>query len=477
MAHNVLLILSDEHARSALGCYGAAHMQTPNLDALASCGVRFDRAYTPSPICVPARASIATGRYVHQTGFWSNAQAYDGSVMSFGHRLMEHGHRVASVGKLHYRSAEDDNGFDPELIPLHIRDGVGWVRGLLGREPGATWEGTAHFAEEIGPGECDYTGYDRRVASIASDWLRREAPSQSTPWVLCASFVSPHYPLLVPEEYYALYDAESLDPPWHPSSETFSEHPVVQGLRRYLNYDDYFDDAGRQVARAAYFGLCSFLDHHVGQLMRALKDSGQADDTVVIYTSDHGELAGNRGLWTKCCMYEDSVGIPMIIAGPGLARGAVTSQPASLVDLYPTILQAQGVPLDGREVDLPGRSLFELADAPDPGRALLSEYHDGGASTGMFMLWQDHLKYVYYPGHVPQLFDLDADPREERDLAEESIYRATRADMDRSLRNLLDPDLANERAFADQARRIEELGGREGILATPDFDQSPVPGQ
>ncbi len=158
---NVLILISDEHLREAMGCYGGA-VHTPNLDKLAARGTRFTQAVTPSPICVPARASLATGRYVHDIGFWSNAQPYDGSVKGWGHRLIDEGHRVVSIGKLHYRSADDDNGFDQEIIPLHVKDGVGWVRGLLGRD-GSLWGKAAHFAQEIGPGLCDYNRYDIRV--------------------------------------------------------------------------------------------------------------------------------------------------------------------------------------------------------------------------------------------------------------------------------------------------------------------------
>lgn len=475
-ANNVLLILSDEHARGALGCYGNRQVHTPNLDKLAGRGTRFERAYTPSPVCVPARAAIATGRYVHEHGFWSNAQPYDGSVRSWGHRLVSAGHRVVSVGKLHYRSSDDCNGFDEEIIPLHVRDGIGWVHGLLGRREGARWRGTAHFAAEIGPGECDYTRYDRRVCEQSCRWLREQASLVGgKPWVLCVSFVSPHYPLIVPARYYQRYDVASLEPPRLRAAGELSPHPVVAGIRRFFNYDDHFDQAGRMVAKASYYGLCSFLDDHIGQVLEALEASGQAENTVVIYTSDHGEMAGNHGMWTKCNMYEESVGIPLLIAGPGIPSGRVSQQAASLIDLYPTIVDLAAIDADRADNAMPGEPLGSLAASNGSGRPVLSEYHDGGSITGMFMLRLGDWKYVDYPGYPCQLFNLREDPDEARDLGADPGFAAVRRELYAALRDLVDPERANRRAFASQAQRIADLGGRESILAMEDFDQSPVP--
>ena len=472
---NVLLIVSDEHAREALGCYGADHVHTPNIDSLANRGTVFRHAYTPSPICVPARACIATGTYVHQNRCWSNAQPYHGQITGWGHRLIEAGHRVVSVGKLHYRSTQDANGFDTEIMPLHVKDGIGWARGLLGRD-GSSWDGTAHFAEEIGPGLCDYNLYDMKVSEAACQWLRREAPKASQkPWVLCASFVSPHYPLVVPQHYFDLYPLSEIEPPRLNSSSELSNHPVLKAMRDYLNYDDFFDTESRQVAKASYLGLCSFLDSHVGALIEALHDSGQYDDTLIIYTSDHGEMAGNHGMWTKCVMYEESAGIPLILSGPGVSKGEVISTQASLVDIHPTILQATGLGLSSNDLDLPGYSLLDLVAGESPDRLVLSEYHDGGSITGMFMIRKNQYKYVYYPGYQPQLYDLEKDPYESTDLGTDIAYRQEVQACHQALCTLVDAEHVNELAFSDQTARISELGGRKAIESMENFDQSPVP--
>src|SRR6476620_10463204 len=165
-AKNLVFIISDEHQARALSCAGHPVVRTPNIDRLAARGTRFTAAYTPSPICVPARASLATGRYVHEIRFWDNAIAYDGSIPSWGHRLMAKGHRVVSIGKLHYvRSDPARNGFSEEILPMHLADGDGDVVGLI-RDELIVRKGAAKLGPEAGPGESHYTAYDRKSAGL-----------------------------------------------------------------------------------------------------------------------------------------------------------------------------------------------------------------------------------------------------------------------------------------------------------------------
>ena len=471
-ARNVLIVMADEHARGALGCYGHPLVQTPALDRLAATGTRFTRAYTPSPVCVPARAAFASGRQVFQTRCWSNAQPFHGQIPGWGQRLIADKHDVVSIGKLHYRSAADDNGFSDEIMPLHVRDGVGFTHGLLRRQH-HQFE-TAHFADNIGPGDDAYTDYDRRVAAEAVKWLNKEtAAARAKPWVLFVSFLRPHYPLTCPKEFYDLYPLERVTLPRFAGAATEYANPVLAAFRSYFDYDDHFDDHGRRVARASYYGLCSFVDDLVGQILSALEASACAHDTAVLYTSDHGELIGEHGLWTKMAMYEEAVAIPLILSGAAAPRG-VSATPVSLIDGQNTILEAAGVGLSEAERALPGRSLYDIAEAPDTERAVFSEYHDGGAITGFFMLRSGRWKYIHYPGFAPQLFDLDADPCEQTDLGLSAAHATVRARCLAEMCRIGDPEQINTQAFADQARRIEELGGADAILAREAFDFTPV---
>ncbi len=475
---NLLFICSDEHARSAMGCSGHTVVQTPTLDRLAASGTRFTNAYTNSPICVPARASLATGRYVHQIGNWSSAEPYKGDVPGWGHRLIDDGHRVVSIGKLHYRDTDDPNGFEPEILPLHVVDGVGWMTALLRRDPPPAGDVNAGFARDVGAGETAYTRYDRDICAAACDWLKNDGARRGdTPWVLFVSFVCPHYPLVAPAEFHGLYTPEDAGWPRAYAPDQRPTHPVLTELARYFDYDAYFDDARVREARAAYYGLCSFLDDNVRKLLAALEDGGLAGETRIVYTADHGEMLGDHGFWAKSVMYDGAVAVPLIVAGPGVPAGAVIETPVSHVDCYPTIVESVGAPLSVAERALPGHSLIDIAEGATPDRTVLSEYHDGGAITGIFMVRVRRWKYVHYVGYAPQLFDLNADPTEENDLGESPDHAEVRAECEARLRDILDPEAVNDQAFADQARRAEALGGAAAIRARGDFSYTPAPGE
>jgi choline-sulfatase len=472
---NLLLIISDEHSREGIGCYGNPLVQTPNLDRLAANGVRFANAYTPSPVCVPARASLTTGRWVHQTGSWSSAEPYDGGIPGWAHHLVAEGHTVAAIGKLHFRSRHDPNGFSEEILTLHVEQGIGWVNGLLRKEPRSYDAATREFAEQIGPGESAYTQYDRCVCDAACDWLRRCANQpRQRPWVLIVSFASPHYPLIAPSEFFDYYPTEHVDWPRCYKAEERPRHPVLQELTRFFNYDDHFDQERVRLARAAYYGLCTFVDHNIGRLLNTLEESDLIGKTRILFTSDHGEMLGSHGMWTKMVMYEESAGIPIIMCGPDIPAGTIIDSPVSLVDCYQTIIEGVGATCTAEEAKLPGHSLLRIANGEVPQRTILSEYHNGGAITGFYMIRSDEWKYVYYVGYPPQLFNLADDPYEATDLALDPNYADVLSRCEGELRGILDPDQANVRAFADQERRIEELGGEAVVRAMGDFGFTPI---
>ncbi len=201
-------------------------------------------------------------------------------------------------------------------------------------------------------------------------------------------------------------------PPLRDPSE-FPDHPVLRKLREVQNYEDHFrDEEHVRIAVAAYYGMVSFLDDNIGRVMRALDESGLAGDTLVAYTSDHGDNLGARTFWGKSNMYEESVGVPLILRGPGVPAGRRVTTPVSLVDAYPTIIEAVGETLTAEERALPGRSLLSLLDGADADRSVFSEYHAVGSLTGIFMVRFGRYKYVRYEGYRPQLFDLVADPME-----------------------------------------------------------------
>jgi choline-sulfatase len=460
---NIVVIMSDEHHPRAMGVAGHPFAITPNLDRLAARGTRFDAAYCNSPICVPSRASFATGRYVHELGTWDNAIAYDGTVPGWGHVLQRTGHRVDSIGKLHYRNAEDPTGFDHQYHPMHIYGGHGMVWGAL-RDGKADFTDRAHvMLDPIGPGTSKYNIYDDRIASEAETWIARAARERSErPWVLFVGFVAPHFPLTVPQDILNLYPVEKMPLPRLHPNDGHSRHPWLEASHRIHPVDDGLDDRRRQLATACYYGLCTWVDRQVGRVVDALERSGLSETTHIIYTSDHGDNIGARGIWGKSTHYDDAAGVPMIVAGPGVARDRICRTPVSLVDVAPTILDAVGEDPYGWSVNLPGRSLFEIGSKPDdPTRTVFSEYHAFASPSAAFMLRNGRFKYNYYVGYPPELFDLAADPGEENNLAQTSAHARVISQFETQLRTMLDPEIIDARAKADQAALIARFGGPE----------------
>ena len=174
------------------------------------------------------------------------------------------------------------------------------------------------MAAILGPGETSYTRYDRDITTAAIKWLEQRGVSDAKPWVLFVSFICPHFPLSAPQQFYDLYQDVNLPDPYDCDPDKNLKHPVLDQMRDFWDYVDYFDRDSEKIGLRNYYALCSFLDDNVAQVLAALNKSGQAGNTQIIYTSDHGDMTGNHGIWGKCYMYEDSVGIPMVMSGPGI---------------------------------------------------------------------------------------------------------------------------------------------------------------
>ena len=471
---NLLIIMDDEHNKKVLGYNGHPVVKTPHLDRLAQGGWRYDKAYSSSPICVPARAAFATGRYVHENTCWDNAIAYDGRMRSWAHVLRDAGPVVSSIGKLHYSHADVDGGFTEQIIPMHIEAGVGDLYGLI-RNPLPRRHQSADLARSIGPGESSYTRYDRDITGKTVQWLENAAKRRADkPWVLFTSFIAPHSPLIAPPEFYALYNPRDLALP----TKRVDLHPWVRAWNDCYGFDSYFEsDEQRRVAIASYYGLCSFLDANVGKILSSLESTGLMHNTRVVFVSDHGDNLGARALWGKSTMYEESAGVPMLVSGPDLAPGRQVSTPVSHVDLLPSILQAVGAH-DDEASSRPGASFFDLAQrADEPPRCVFSEYHAAGGVSAAYMLRRGRYKYIHYVGFEPELFDLEADPEEVCDLAGRADMASVRADFETSLQSICDPVAIDLQAKRDQAALIERHGGTEKILMRGGSSYTPIPGE
>ena len=474
---NVLILLSDEHSADVLGCAGHPFVRTPHLDALAARGTRFGNAFTPSPICVPARASLATGRWVHEIGHWDNAMGYDGQVRGWGHALLQAGHTVESIGKLHHAGADAPTGFGRQHAPMHLAGGIGQVWGSV-RDPLPDEARPSQLFTELGPGESRYNRYDSSSADQAVQWLHQRAavPADPSgrPWVLFVGFVAPHFPLVVPQRHLDGIDIDLLPLPRLHPRDGWPRHPWVQRFADFSDADaELGSDARRRLALACYFGLVNFVDEQVGRVLQALEATGQGADTLVVYSSDHGDNQGVRGLWNKSMLYREATNVPLLLAGPDVPSGRVCATNVNLVDLAPTVLDAAGL---GVPAEWPGRSLLRLAnEADDPLRVGFSEYHAVGSPSAAFLVRQDRWAYHHYVGFAPELFDEQADPGQSVNLAADPAHAGIVERMQALLHARLDPVAVDRRAKDAQNALVARFGGRETALQLGPKGATPVP--
>jgi choline-sulfatase len=480
---NVLFIFSDEHDPRHMGCAGSPLVKTPNLDRLAEQGTRFANAYTPSPICVPARASLATGMPVQDIGYWDNALAYDGQIEGWGHALQKADRRVESIGKLHFTNDQDPTGFSDQTLAMHIWEGIGMVWGSV-RDPLPEAPGKiGHMLKEIGPGWSNYNQFDTDVGEATVNWLRDRAQQpDDKPWTLFTGFVAPHFPLVAPKEFFDLYRLDRIPHSKLLPADGYKHHPWIARMEQFMCQETRFDGDPelRKLAIAGYFALCSFMDRQVGLIIDALEETGQADSTLIIYTSDHGDNAGARGLWGKSNLYLESTAVPVILSGPGVPKGEVNETPVNLTDMHATILDAAGVcDLDDGH-DRPSQSLLNILGSEDRARTTISQYHAVGAATGAFMVADAEWKYHHYVGYLPELFDLKNDPAEIFNLAgnTELADQVTRlhGELVRHLGGRT-PEEVDRMAKDDQNALVERHGGRDAAQYVGTPAATPVPGK
>jgi choline-sulfatase len=284
----------------------------------------------------------------------------------------------------------------------------------------------------------------------------------------------PHFPLTAPPEHFYRYYDQQLPLPKLYEHRHEPLHPYLEDYRKSFAYDEFFETPDMvKRAQAGYLGLCSF----IGKVLAALEAAGLADNTRVVYTSDHGDNLGARGLWGKSTMYEESVAVPLIVAGPELPAGVRAATTVSLLDLYPFIMASVGaVSPEAVTPSHPGRCITNVLVAPRRDRVVFSEYHGMGSKTAAYMVRKERHKLVHYVDYEPQLFDLESDPEELADLARKPGAKLTLEDLTAELHRICDPDEVNRRARRDQQQLLARVGGKEFVIKRGDLGFSPPPG-
>jgi choline-sulfatase len=425
---NFLILMSDQHSPHVLGCYGDPVIVTPNLDGLAHRGVVFEHAYCQSPVSVPSKMSLLTGQHPFEHKTWSNGDMLPSDTTTFAHSLGAAGYETTLIGHMHFLGPDQWHGFQNLMVGM---PGPQWPGGSLILPPfmraGAQCD-SKQGVTLAGPGSTAYNVFSEDVATTTAGFLRAQAQKPGKPFCVLAGMLLPHPPFICSQNDWDTY-RDRVTLPEVPPGYFEKLHPAMQAWRKNRGIEDLSATEIR-AARAAYYGMVAQLDRAVGRVLDALRESGLDRNTVVIYTTDHGEMAGENGLWWKFNFYEGSVSVPLLISWPDRIRpGRRVREIVSHIDLRPTIEELCGA---GNSGVAGGKSLLPLVEGKESAWAneTFSEYPmNTHSEPSMRMVRQGRWKLVHFDGMRPQLFDLEADPHEFQDLGEDRAHAEIREKM------------------------------------------------
>jgi choline-sulfatase len=456
---NLFLIMVDQLAAGWLPAYGHPVVQAPNLARLARDGVVFDSAYCPSPLCLPSRAGMLTGKLPSRVGAYDNAAELPASTPTVAHHLRLHGYATSLAGKMHFVGPDQLHGFEERLTtdvyPADLIWTPDWRRPVGERLP---WYHTMESV--LRPGVCEASmqlDYDAEVTFHARRQIFDLArDSGRDPFFLVVSFSHPHDPWEIPGRYWERYDPDTIAAPSVPAPPLSQADPHSRRLREMLGVDDAGISAAQvRTARHAYFAAISYVDERIGELLAALRDAGLDNETIVIFTADHGEMLGERGLWYKMSFFEPSARVPLIVSAPGRVRVGRVAEPVSLLDLAPTLLELAADPR-AEELEPDGTSLAPLlvGRAATRPAAVVSEYLAEGVSSPALMVRRGSHKFVSCAGDPDQLYDIAHDPLELVNLAERPASAHLRRAFRDELAERWDVGILEQRVRESQRERL-----------------------
>jgi choline-sulfatase len=500
---NILLVVVDQLTAALTGAYGHSVVRTPNLDCLVSEGVRFDAAYSNCPVCAPARGALLSGCYVSNCKTFDNAAPWPEDMVTLPHYLTLQGYDTVLSGKMHFVGADQLHGFRKRFVhniypadfkwtmprqdPFQLAEGEALAFRPTGGQAGqyvgdaihvGEWRNTLSYDEEAHFRALEYLhargAEGQRAAYVAArefeelDTIRgtgrgsdaTAAPGAerhaggAQPFFLCVSYHHPHEPFWPPQRYWDIYEGQPIDVPARPDSLDDTYSMQDRWLNDYHGCSDYdlTDPKSASRVRRAYYGLVTYIDDKVGELMASLAENGFADNTVVLFCSDHGDMLCEKGMVQKRSFYEWSARVPLIVRFPDRWQaGRTVDAPVSLIDILPTCLDIAGV-----EERLPydGKSLMGLLDGSDTAeRVAFAEVHSEGIHGPCFMIRRGRFKYIYVYGHDEQLFDLATDPGEWNNLADDPSMVHLKENLRGRILATFDPEAIDREVQASIRRR------------------------
>lgn len=436
---NVLLIIADDLTTTALGCYGSPIARTPNVDALAAKGVRFDRAYCQFPLCNPSRCSFMTGRRPDTTRVYDNGVNFRKNLPPDVHTIPQHfrkagGYFVARVGKIYHY------GVPAQIGTNGMDDGASWdqVINPKGRDKDEEKD-VINFTGapgQLGAALCWLqtagTGDDHTDGKIADETIKLIEKHKDGPFFIACGFFRPHVPCVASENYFAQYPLDKITVPHDPIDHPSQAPPIALAVKK-PNYG--LDEDKLKVFTRAYYASTSLMDAQTGRLLAALDRLKLADNTVVVFISDHGWCLGEHGQWQKQLLFEESARVALTIYDPASkGNGKVSTRPVELVDLYPTLSDLCGLPAPAGAEGKTLRPFLDDPQAPCDKPAFTQTIREGGKVMGRSVRTQRWRYTEWGAGRRGvELYDHDADPKEYTNLAADPKHAGTVAELSKLL--------------------------------------------
>lgn len=459
-APNILLIQTDQLAANALSVYGNATVKDPNIRKLADSGVVFDNCYCNLPMCSPSRASMHTGRLPFSIGMYDNASEFHADLPTFCHYLRNMGYRSELSGKMHFVGPDQLHGYErrhtTEIYPANFGWTVDWSKGREYRPTNLTMAPIIESGPAVRTLQMDY---DDEVAFFGIqalyDLARR---NDGRPFQLTISFSSPHSPFVIARRFWDRYRHDNIELPAVPP---FGEDEMDH-LSRNLHYCQArhmftVTDEHRRNARHAYYGMISYIDDKVGDIMDVLQQTRLAANTVVIFTSDHGEMLGERGMWFKQHFFEWAARVPFIVWAPGLFQPSRIRENISLIDLMPTMLElAGGKPFADFAAPCDGKSLVPALSGDGSALAdlAISEFAADGSTGPSRMVRKGKWKLMWLEGRDTLLYDVESDRHEVNNLAGDPELGEIERDLNTVLFDGWNPEALYDDIRDSQERRL-----------------------
>ncbi|MGD1878582.1 MAG: choline-sulfatase [Kiloniellaceae bacterium] len=453
---NFLILMVDQMAGTLCPDGPVDFLHTPHLKALAERSLRFRNGYTPSPLCLPSRASFMSGMLPSRTGVYDNAAEVPAALPTFAHYLRGAGYRTVLSGKMHFVGPDQLHGFEQRLTTDIYPADFGWTPDY--RKPGERIDWWYHNMSSVtGAGVAEITNqmeFDDEVAFHGEAEIYRLARLRDTqPWCLTVSFTHPHDPYVARQKFWDLYDDCPALLPEVAAIPFEAQDPHSKRLMEAVDFRNFeITEEHVRRARQAYFANISYLDDKIGRLLDALKRCRLEDDTVVIFCAAHGDMLGARGLWFKMSFFEGSSRIPVMMAGPSLGEGRIDT-PVSTLDLLPTLCDMAGVPVAADAGTLDGESMLPLATGAARRHPVTMEYAGEGTYAPMVSIRDDRFKFNHCELDPPQLFDMANDPQESTNLAADPAHEKTVENFMAQVRARWDLKQFDAEVRQSQARR------------------------